>query len=213
MKFWKELIWIVTSAVLVIFILFLGIKLIQVENNQEASAQSLEEVKTEMYAAIAASYDELDISLDEQIADLTQSMYDSIADSVAAEITSVSQQLSDDLDDEIDGVIQYLDGLSDAETADILLYLDGVKAELQTKIDANYTALSEDLDNEISTLNQYLQSEVERLYDTFAENYELGTEYTDSQFLLMEYFINVICEINGLDLPAGYTPPDFSDFE
>jgi len=213
MRFWKELIWIVTSVLLIICIVFLGIKLIQVENNQEASAQNLEEAKTELYEAIVASYAELDINIDERIAELTLYLNENMAADIAAEIALISQQLSADLDEDIDTVIQYLDEAIDADTADIILYLDEVKAGLQADIDANYVTLSQELDTEIDALNQYLQAEIERLYNDFVDNYELNKEYTDSQILLMEYLINLICEINGLDLPPAYTPPDFSEFE
>ncbi len=213
MKFWKELIWIVTSAILVICIVFLGIKLIQLDNNQDAAAQGLEEVRQELYDIIATNYSELDTSLDERVAQLSQSLSDVISADLAAEVALMSQQLSADLDEEINGVIQYLEEITDADTAGIILYLDGVKDDLQAEIDANYMTLSQQLDDEIDLLDQYLQAEIDRLYNDFVDNYELNKDYTDSRILLLEYLVNLICQINGLELPPAYTPPDFSEFE
>jgi hypothetical protein len=213
MKFWKELIWIVTSVVLVICIVFLGIKLIQIDNNQEAAAQDLEELRVELLEAIVENNAGLDTSLDEKVTELAQYLSENMVADIAAKIAIISQQLMADLDENIDGVIKYLDDITDADNTDILLYLDEVKAELQAEIDAYYVALSQELDTEISSLDQYLQAEIELLYNDFVDNYDLNKEYTDSQILALEYLINLICQINGLDLPPAYTPPDFSEFE
>ena len=213
MKFWKELIWIATSVVLLICVIFLGIKLIQVENNQDASVNRLDEAKLEIYQAIADNYAELDASIDESIDELILYLDDTISVDIAAETALMSQQLKADLDEEIDGIILYLDGLAEEDKAAIIQYLDEVKAELLADIDANYTTINENLDARIATVNQYLQAEIDRLYNDFVENYELSKEYTDSRILYLEYLINLIVEINGLTLPAAYTPPDFEQFE
>ncbi|MFC1846714.1 hypothetical protein ACFLYS_01460 [Chloroflexota bacterium] len=213
MKFWKELIWIVTSVVLLICVLFLGIKLIRIENNQDEWPLNLNEAKIELYEAIAENYADLDVNIEERIAELTQYLNDKIAEDVAAEIALVSQQLSDDLDEDIDAVIQYLDGITDENMEDIIQYLGEVRAELRVEIDANYTSINEGLDEEIEAIFQYLDAEIDRLYNDFVDNYEINKEYTDSRILLLEYLINLICGINGLALPPAYTPPDFSEFE
>ena len=90
MKFWKELIWIVTSVVLLICVIFLGIKLIQVENNQDASANKLDEAKLEIYQAIADNHTDLGASIDESIDELILYLDDTISADISANTALVS---------------------------------------------------------------------------------------------------------------------------
>ncbi|MFC1866361.1 hypothetical protein ACFLYB_06595 [Chloroflexota bacterium] len=83
----------VTSVVLLTCVIFLGIKLIQIGNNQNASANKLDEAKLEIYQAIADNHTDLGASIDESIDELIQCLDGTISADNVAKTALVSQQL------------------------------------------------------------------------------------------------------------------------
>ena len=90
-------------------------------------------------------------------------------------------------------------------------YLEGEKTELHNEILNSFQKIEEKVDEDIAGLAQYLEGEINNLYSNILNNYNMNKEYIDNKILVIEYLINRICEINGLELPAGYTPPEFEE--
>ncbi len=89
--------------------------------------------------------------------------------------------------------------------------LEGEKTELHNELVDGFYNIEEKVDEDIAGLAQYLEGEINNLYSNILNNYNMNKEYIDNKILVIEYLINRICEINGLELPAGYTPPEFEE--
>jgi len=130
------------------------------------------------------------------------------------EILNSFQKIEEKVDEDIAGLAQYLEGEKTElyeDIAGLAQYLEEEKTEIRNEILDNFYRIEEKVDEDIAGLAQYLEGEINNLYSNILNNYNMNKEYIDNKILVIEYLINRICEINGLELPAGYTPPEFEE--
>jgi hypothetical protein len=204
MRFWKELTFVVVTAALVICIVFLGIKSLQLEDSIAETGQSLEGEKVELHDEIVNSYADLETKLDEDKAEVLQYLEEEIG-KLNIGIIDGYADIETQLNEDIAGVLQYLD------EAKLELHNEIVNgyADLEDKTNEDLAGVMQYIDDQITGVFDYLGEEIGNIYNAVVATSDEYKDYTDTRVRLLEILINLICQVNGLRLPPGYTPPEF----